>query len=221
MIDQIKKHLVLALIMGVAVMMSACGGGDETAVTDAVAIERLALLNTYCDENPDRCFVEGDPDSEFVVHEFSDYACPHCRAFIESQYPLIKENLIDTGKIKYVTIPAPILGTQEQPATPNAVNGMLCAADEQNGVLLHKALFAVQTGRDHSDDTIVQLGEQLSFNMATFEPCVRNHSAAEATIANRAFAFEADVAATPTLYFNGASTQASYQWLNQALFDAQ
>ena len=44
----------------------------------------------------------GNEDAKVTVIEFSDYQCPFCRKYWTESYPQLKEEYIDTGKIKYV-----------------------------------------------------------------------------------------------------------------------
>ncbi|ATJ92619.1 thioredoxin domain-containing protein [Acetobacter tropicalis] len=44
----------------------------------------------------------GDPKAKIVVEEWFSLTCIHCAHFAENTFPLVKKNLIDTGKIRYV-----------------------------------------------------------------------------------------------------------------------
>ncbi len=46
--------------------------------------------------------VQGDPDAAVEVIEYASYTCPHCASFHANQYPLLKTNYIDTGRIRFV-----------------------------------------------------------------------------------------------------------------------
>ena len=46
--------------------------------------------------------VKGNPDAPVEVIEYASYTCPHCASFHANQYPLLKQNYIDTDKIKFV-----------------------------------------------------------------------------------------------------------------------
>lgn len=59
----------------------------------------------------------GNPDASVTVIEFSDYECPFCKRYWTQSYPQLKEEYIDTGKIKYVFRDFPLTNIH-----PNAVN---------------------------------------------------------------------------------------------------
>ncbi len=42
----------------------------------------------------------GDPDAPVTLIEFASMSCPHCAAFHAERLPAIKEDWIDTGKVK-------------------------------------------------------------------------------------------------------------------------
>ena len=44
----------------------------------------------------------GKPDAKVTVNEFFSLTCSHCAAFARETYPLVKKDLIDTGKVRWV-----------------------------------------------------------------------------------------------------------------------
>ncbi|MEJ6477722.1 MAG: protein-disulfide isomerase [Paracoccaceae bacterium] len=46
--------------------------------------------------------VQGGADATVEVIEYASFTCPHCANFHGDQYPQIKANYIDTGKIRFV-----------------------------------------------------------------------------------------------------------------------
>jgi len=46
--------------------------------------------------------VLGDPDAPIEVIEYASYTCPHCASFHANQFPQIKANYIETGKVKFI-----------------------------------------------------------------------------------------------------------------------
>lgn len=43
----------------------------------------------------------GQADAPVEIIEYGSFTCPHCAAFEETVFPQIKENYIDTGKVKF------------------------------------------------------------------------------------------------------------------------
>jgi protein-disulfide isomerase len=50
----------------------------------------------------------GNPNASVTVLEYASLACSHCRDFWKQDFPRLKANYIDTGKIKYVYRDYPI-----------------------------------------------------------------------------------------------------------------
>lgn len=46
--------------------------------------------------------VVGNPEAKVLIVEYSDYACPFCKKLHDEIIPLIKEQYVDTGKVRYV-----------------------------------------------------------------------------------------------------------------------
>lgn len=44
----------------------------------------------------------GEEDAPVTIVEFSDYRCGFCQKFFRETFPTLKENYIDTGKVKFV-----------------------------------------------------------------------------------------------------------------------
>lgn len=48
---------------------------------------------------------QGSPTARVSVVEFSDFGCGYCRRFHESTFPVLKEEFIDTGKVRWKKVP--------------------------------------------------------------------------------------------------------------------
>jgi len=83
-----------------------------------------SIILVSLDDDP----VKGNPNAPLTIVEFSDFQCPFCRKFHSETLPLIEENYIKTGKVKFVYRDFPI-----QSIHPNAVPAALASecADEQ------------------------------------------------------------------------------------------
>jgi len=50
-------------------------------------------------------FDEGIPTARISVVEFSDFGCGFCRRFHEATWPVLKEEFVDTGKVRWKYLP--------------------------------------------------------------------------------------------------------------------
>jgi protein-disulfide isomerase len=85
-----NPFLVLGLMALMAVGLAACGE-DETPSASGQGYEILPSDRTL-----------GNPKSKVVLIEYAAHSCPACAAFNEQNFPRLKANYIDNGKIFYV-----------------------------------------------------------------------------------------------------------------------
>ena len=57
-----------------------------------------------------REFEQGNAKAKVTVIEYASLGCPHCAHFDVEDYPMLKKDYIDTGKIKYVYRDFPLDG---------------------------------------------------------------------------------------------------------------
>jgi len=87
--------------------------------------------------------VKGNPDATVTIVEFSDFQCPFCKRFHETTLPLILENYVDTGKVKFVYRDFPIAGLHPNGAFPTALAAE-CADEQGMFWEYHDKLFQTQ-----------------------------------------------------------------------------
>ena len=57
-----------------------------------------------------REFVQGNANAKVIVIEYASLTCPHCAHFQTVEFPRLKQDYIDTGKIKFVYRDFPLDG---------------------------------------------------------------------------------------------------------------
>ncbi|MPQ94404.1 DsbA family protein [Thioclava sp. JE_KL1] len=95
----------LSILGGAAVMGLLATGGwyasqhsEASLITAAQAQE--ATANKDVETLPD--VVLGQEDAPVTVIEYASYTCPHCAEWHKVEYPQLKKNYIDTGKVKFI-----------------------------------------------------------------------------------------------------------------------
>jgi protein-disulfide isomerase len=73
-----------------------------TVVPTGFALSSLAATAARADDDPRAERFVGKPDAKVTVGEYFSLTCTHCAAFAQETYPQIKQNLIDTGAVKWV-----------------------------------------------------------------------------------------------------------------------
>lgn len=88
--------VLAALALGAFFSLGRTGSTDTTFVSAAFAqdadIDTSTIVEMY----------EGDPNAPITLIEYASYTCPHCANFHKGAYQQIKENYIDTGKVKLI-----------------------------------------------------------------------------------------------------------------------
>jgi len=146
---------------------------------------------------------KGDPNAPVIVVEFSDFQCPFCSRFYQQTLPLIQENYIDTGKIKFVYRDLPLDSLH-----PNARLTHIAAecADEQEKFWeYHDVLFEKQSQwqRLSSTDlpiTLTQFATDLGLQSASFETCLESEEMADEVKKDVADATKYGSTGTPTFF---------------------
>ena len=88
------------------VALVAAGGAYYWSQSQTEPGVSLGSLSAQEAEEVDTSMVEemflGDENAAVTVYEYASFTCPHCRSFHETTFKELKENYIDTGKIKFV-----------------------------------------------------------------------------------------------------------------------
>ena len=118
----------------------------------------------------------GDVDAPVVVIEYSDFQCPFCGRHVTETQPVLDEEFVDTGKVRWVFKHFPL---NIHPQAPAAGAAAECAADQDKFWEMHELLFENVQAWSISDPTPVflDLATQLDLNIADFESCLAGDDA--------------------------------------------
>ncbi len=130
------------------------------------------LIQGLLDDDP----VKGNPDATITIVEFSDYQCPFCKRFHETTLPLILENYVDTGKVKFVYRDYPIQSLHPNGAIPAAVASE-CADEQGMFWQYHDKLFQTQKkwerlATEDIGNELKTFAEELGLDTNQFNACL-------------------------------------------------
>ena len=128
-------------------------------------------IKISADDDP----VIGNQDAPITIIEFSDFQCPFCARFQIQTLPLILEQYVETGKVKFVFRDFPI-----QSSHPNAMPAAVASecADEQNKFWqYHDMLFENQGTWSKMDfasaiTVFKEYAIKLELNQEQFNACL-------------------------------------------------
>ncbi|HEX8695000.1 MAG TPA: thioredoxin domain-containing protein [Longimicrobium sp.] len=154
----------------------------------------------------------GRADAPITIFEFADFQCPHCGEWAQFIEPLIKENLVATGKARYVFYDFPLGGA--------FVYGFLaaragrCANEQGKFWEYHDILFANQQewsyvqGPDAALEKFLGYAERIGgLNAGQFEQCLRSDKYQKEVSESRQLGESLGVQGTPSVYVNGQKLQ--------------
>lgn len=146
----------------------------------------------------------GDPNAPVTLVEYAMFTCPHCAVFAQEVLPKIKENYIDTGKVRLVFREVYF----NKPALWAAMIARCAPEDRYFGIV--DALFARQqdwAGQSSEQAMLEKLygiGRQAGLTNAEMDACMQDRAKAEALVAEYQKNAAADgVDSTPSFLING------------------
>jgi len=157
------------------------------------------VFRVSLDDDP----VKGNPDAPVTVVEYSDFQCPFCLRFFQQTLPLIEENYIDTGKIKFVYKDLPLDSLH-----PNARAAHIAAecADEQGKFWkYHDVLFKKQPqwsnlASSKLQNKFTEFATNMGLKAAKFKSCMQSPNIADEVNKDTLDAFSYGVTGTPTFF---------------------
>ncbi len=212
-----------ALAVVAAAAWYATSGNNSPAQTafSAGGLDQDSIVNAASHSEPRPDLFIGDADAPIEVIEYASYTCPHCANFHRDVYPQLKENFIDTGKVKFVfrEVYFDKFGLWA---------GMLarCNGDERYFGLVDMLMKRQdEWARGGNDGEIIsnmfRLGRQTGMTDDQMNTCVRDNDLAQALVADfQLKAGQDQVSATPTFIVNGEKmSNMSYDNFAEALND--
>lgn len=159
-------------ISALALGLAACGGASSDE--PKASADKEQIDNTVSGALGEMGL--GDIDAPVTVIEYASVTCPHCASFHETIFPSVKENYIDTGKVRFIFREFPTA-----PAELSVVGSMLarCAADKGGSeayFLIIGSLFKTQRSWIYGDsprDELIKIVSQAGMSEDDFDRCVK------------------------------------------------
>jgi protein-disulfide isomerase len=169
-------------------------------IGEAMAQRATAALVAKPVSLPDMAL--GPAKAPVTITEYASMTCPHCAAFEENVFPMLRSKYIDTGKVRFVFREFPI-------DIKAAAASMLarCIANDDAG----KFFDAIDTLFKQQDrlmaetkDTLKLIGKQAGLSEQAVETCANDQTLLDKLSADQKFAYKVlKVDATPTFFING------------------
>lgn len=141
----------------------------------------------------------GRTDAPVTVVEFTDYQCPYCLRFVEQAFPKLKQDFIDTGKVRWVVRDMP-LGFHQN--ARKAAQAARCAGEQNKFWEMREVLFA--NAKQLDADKLPSYGELIGLDTVAFDACLESERHLQGIDRSADTAGDAQITGTPTFVIGKA-----------------
>jgi protein-disulfide isomerase len=185
-------------------------------IGEAMAQSAVAALVAKPMSLPDMAL--GPAKAPVAITEYASMSCPHCAAFEQNVFPMLKSKYIDTGKVRFVFREFPL----DIKAAAASMLARYIAGDDAGKYFGAIDLLFKQQDQlmEQTKDTLKLIGKQAGMNVQAVESCEKDQALLDKLKADQAFAFEVlKVNATPTFFINGEMVKGamSFEELDQKI----
>src|SRR5204863_8615676 len=186
---------ILAVVLGIAVFALLRTGG--TAPAAAAGAPPTVVDDGF------RGYTLGQGSAPVEITEYVDFECPVCASFATIQMPTIRDQLINTGKVRwrFRDYPLPIHKYSRFAAHAAQCTGAQGRYFEMQDQLFNHHQWA-QTGKDPSD-LFRDLAQTAGVDLKAYDGCMESGKYAQRIEYSRQEGEKALVDGTPTFFANG------------------
>lgn len=191
-------------------------------IAAAVAALTLAACQGARDYTPSSGDMAlGSETAPVTIVEYFSSTCSACAHFHTTVFPTIKENFIDTGKVRWVfrellTQPRPVSLAGFQMARCGNADGEAYAA--RVGAIFQRQHEILSAGTAAGiRERLISIGQQSGLTTEQLESCIDDPSGAERVRAVDELARAANISGTPTLLLEGEVLRDQTQYTVEGL----
>jgi protein-disulfide isomerase len=144
----------------------------------------------------------GSAKAPVTITEYASMSCPHCAAFGENVFPMLRSIYIDTGKVRFVFREFPL---DIKAAAASMLARCIANGDAEKYFGVVELLFKQQDQlMARTKDTLKLVGRTAGMSEQAVEACVKDQAQLDKLSADQRFASEVlKVDSTPTFFING------------------
>jgi protein-disulfide isomerase len=145
---------------------------------------------------------KGEPAAKVAIIEYADFQCPFCRRFEHEVYPQIRDNYLNTGKLKYFhrDMPLPF----HQGAMP-AARAAHCASEQGKFWEMHDTLLGDAASLTSAD--IDERAAKLGLDISQLDRCISSDRFADIIQRSITEANDMRISGTPTFIIGTLDAQ--------------
>lgn len=207
----VLAHRTLAAIASVAMLaLAACGG--QTEASDGF---KPVPVTPVLGDVP-----MGSATAPVTILEYASYTCPHCRDFWKQEFPQLKTEYIDTGKVKFIYRDYPL--DENLAVTLAAIarckgEGAYFKVIDDLFTNQYDILMAAQKGE--AGPILIRIAQDNNVSQDEVRTCIDHHpELKKAIIDSRSEGAERGVNSTPAIFVNDQRIElAGYDALKTAI----
>ncbi|MEZ4457282.1 MAG: thioredoxin domain-containing protein [Gemmatimonadales bacterium] len=146
----------------------------------------------------------GSAAAPVTVYEMSDFQCPFCRRHVLETFPVLEQEYVRTGKVKWVFVNYPL--TSIHPNAVAAASFAMCAARQDKFWPAHDVLFRNQETwgpLKNPAPFLLTLVDSLKLSRAPMVACLDKQETVAQIKADAEGAVKSGAQSTPTFYVEG------------------
>ena len=149
----------------------------------------------------------GSAKAPITLTEYSSMSCPHCAAFGQNVFPMLRSKYIDTGKVRFVFREFPL----DIKAAASILARCIGNGDSEKYLGAVETMFKLQERlMAQTKDTLLYIGKQHGMSEQDVATCEKDQAQFDKLTADQQYAVrELKVTSTPTFFLNGVRLQGS------------
>lgn len=160
----------------------------------------------------------GPETAPITITEYSSLTCPHCAAFGQNVFPMLRSKYIDTGKVRFVFREFPL---DVKAAAAAILVRCIGKGDSEKSLAAVEILFKLQERlMVQTKDTLFYVGKMHGMSVEEVETCEKDQTQFDKLNADQQYAAQQlRVTSTPTFFINGVRFQGamSFEELEERL----
>ena len=150
----------------------------------------------------------GSAQAPVTITEYSSMSCPHCAAFGQNVFPMLRSKYIDTGKVRFVFREFPL---DIKAAAASMLARCIGKGDSETYLGAVETLFKQQERlMTQAKATLIYVGRLHGMSAQEVETCEKDQALLDKLAADQQYAVrELKVTSTPTFFLNGVRLQGS------------
>jgi protein-disulfide isomerase len=191
---------VFSTALSLAALAAVSAFAPQALISPTMAQGSMAALVAQPVSLPDMAL--GSANAPVTITEFASMSCPHCAAFEQNVFPMIRSKYIDTGKVRYVFREFPL---DIKAAAASMVARCMAGGDAEKFFSAIDVMFKQQDQlMTDTQESLKRIGGQAGLSGDAVEACVKNQATLDKLSADEKFANETlKVDATPSFFING------------------